>query len=282
MDREAERLPPPARYFPVRPRPYRMEAGLVPFGRDFGNGPRDRLYFQVDDELDRYRRARREVGTRRHRLLEGGRARRACHEAVLAWMSAVLQREHPDLAGGTPRSYGALAAAVQEDFAVLRRRPDGRSEAVAVFVSFPSGWRPEAIGGADFARIHEPVPGFAENPAAAASMVTAMIERGPYVRFVWTVTADDRLDHHPDTSRRVAWADATQGWLRVERQVTVPFPAVGAALFLIRTYLYPFGSLGAGERRVLAAALEQMPPEIARYKGLAGEAGSIARRLLAG
>lgn len=253
----------------------------MPFGRDFGNGARDRQYFQVDCEIERYRSARREVGEHRHRLLDAGGERRACHRAVLDGMESVLRREHPGLCGEAPLSYASLADTVQEDFAVLRRRDDGRSEAIAVFVSFPSGWRPEDVGGADFKRIHAPVPGFAEVDAAVDSMVAAMVERGPYVRFVWTVTADDHLDHHPEEGRRVAWRDATAGWLRVERQVTVPFPAVGASLFLIRTYLYPFASLAAEEKRVLAAAIERMPPDVARYKRLAGDAGRTARRLLA-
>jgi len=253
----------------------------MPFGRDFGNGMRDRLYFQVDCELERYRRARREVGTDRHRLLDDEPDRLACHCSVLAWMGAVLRREHGGPGGEAPSSYASLSAMVQEDFVVLHRRRDGRSEAIAVYVSFPSGWRPEAIGGADFKRIHAPVPGFAEGDAAVDSMVTAMIERGPYVRFVWTVTADDQLDHHPDAGGRLAWDERATGWLRVERQVTVPFPGVGAALFLVRTYLYPFASLAAPERATLATALERMPAEVARYKGLSGEVGLVARRLLA-
>jgi dimethylamine monooxygenase subunit A len=252
----------------------------MPFGRDFGNGVRDRHYFQVDDQLDRYRHAKRQIAARRRHPLEADRGTRECHRAVLDWMGSVLRREHPELGDVPARSYADIADTVQEDFVVLRRRGDGRSEAIAVFVSFPSGWRPETIGGADFKDIHGPVPGFADVDAAVDSMVAAMVERGPYVRFVWTATADDHLDHHPDEGRPVAWRDASAGWLRVERQVTVPFSAAGASLFLIRTYLYPFASLAEDQRRTLAAALELMPPEIARYKGLGGEAGRIARGFL--
>jgi hypothetical protein len=54
----------------------------------------------------------------------------------------------------------------------------------------------------------------------------------------------------------------------VERQVTVPFRALAASLFLIRTYVYPFESLTEIQRRTLAIALELMPGQIARYKGL--------------
>jgi hypothetical protein len=95
-----------------------------------------------------------------------------------------------------------------------------------------------------------------------------MIERGPHVRFVWTLKPDDHLDHHPDLAHP-GWSMDGPGYLRVERQVTVPFAEVGAALFLIRTYLYPFASLSPAERATLAEAVRTMPPAAAAYKGIA-------------
>ena len=72
--------------------------------------------------------------------------------------------------------------------------------------------------------------------------------------------ADDVLDHHPEEGVRTAWTpESRSGWLRVERQVTVPFPDVNAALFVIRTYLYPFESLACEEQRDLRSALRAMP-----------------------
>jgi hypothetical protein len=220
------------------------------------------------------------VPASRHRIADGDPARRACHGAVLAWMASTLRREHPGLLGEAEQSYESIAHVVQEDFAVVRRTPQGRDEAIAVFVAFPSGWRPQAIAGQGFKQIHRPVPGFAEQDAAVASMLASMIERGPYVRFVWTIAADDHLDHHPEEGRREAWREGGDGWLRVERQVTVPFTDVGASLFLIRTYLYPFATLTTEQRRTLASALERMPGEIADYKGLSPEVRGIALSLL--
>ena len=101
-------------------------------------------------------------------------------------------------------------------------------------------------------------------------MLSAMIDRGPYLRFVWTLCADDLLDHHPDQRARRSWGDAERGWLRIERQVTVGFPAVRASLFLIRTYLRPFDSLESGERSTLRAAIAAMPEALRRYKGILG------------
>src|SRR4030095_6032948 len=95
--------------------------------------------------------------------------------------------------------------------------------------------------------------------AQARSLVASMIERGPYVRFVWTLKPDDVLDHHPDRGPHRAWSPDGDGFLRVERQITQPFPDVGAALFLIRTYIYPFASLSAAERQGGARAGPTMP-----------------------
>ncbi len=257
-----------------------MLPGLLPFGTDFGNGARDRLYFQRDREAERYRLAKAGVPADRNRVLADDDAQRAAHAAVLEWMEATLRRESPDLLSADRQTYESIALAVQEDFAVIHRPPQGGDRTIAVFVAAPSGWRPESIAGASFKQIHGPVPAFGDAAAANDSMLTAMIERGPYVRFVWTVSADDYLDHHPEHGRREPWSDTSEGWLRLERQVTVPFATVAASLFLIRTYLYPFDSLAAAERETLATALELMPAEIAAYKGLSEETRTIARRLL--
>ncbi len=269
----------PARYFPVRPGAYRMSAGLFPMGTDFGNGERDQHYFQVDDRLERYRSARASASDSFQVLDDESLG--DCHTTVLAWMRATVGGEHPKLLDAEITSYADLAHLVQEDFAVLHRREGERERAVAVCVSFPSSWRPERIVGADFRAIHGPVPDFAKRSDVVESMVAAMFERGPYVRFVWTITADDRLDHHPDRWPRSSWQGASDGWLRVERQVTVPFPGVSASLFLIRVYLYKFSELDLGQRAVLAEALAKMPSHIANYKGLDEGGRRIAGALLA-
>ena len=204
-------------------------------------------------------------------------------------MRDTLTREHPALPIGSPiddpcRALAIVAEAVQEDFAVIRRdREAGDEQAIALFVAFPSGWRPDRLLGASFRKIHGPVPRFADREEQARSMVASMIERGPYVRFVWTIAADDHLDHHPAARRRPPWTKATRGWLRVERQVTVPFPDGQASLFLIRTYLYPFDELRDDRRATLARALAALSEPVARYKRLDERAiriaiGRLARR----
>lgn len=270
----------PARYFPVSPGPLRMQAGLLRFGVDLGNGAVDGAFFQVDDRLLETLAAKRAAPPDRYAALapRDPRGERAAH-AALAWMRATLGAEHPerlraaDADTGARDPFDALGRAVQEDFAVLDRGEGGAGRLVLLHVSFPSGWRPEQLAGADFAAIHAPVPGFAKPDAAARSMVSAMIDRGPYVRFVWTLSADEALDHHPASGLRALWPESAMSpeslcFLRVERQVTVPLVEADASVFLIRTYVYPVASLAPEQRAVLAEAVAAMPEEVRRYKGL--------------
>jgi hypothetical protein len=264
---------PPAHYFPVQSGALKLVAGLRRHGVDCGAGERDREFFQVDTERDDYLRAKRQAPPERHqRAGEDGAAMRA-RSAALTWMRATLSREQPaalaEATGIAARDeLEQLALTIQEDFAVLCEGAEGEGRVVALDVRFPSGWAPEQLSGASFARMHEPVPDFAKSREAAASMVQAMIERGPYVRFVWTLCADARLDHHPSVRGVVDWSQVRAPWLRVERQISVPLPEARASLFLIRTYRYRVEALSAPERATLRAALASVPDEVRVYKGL--------------
>lgn len=275
-------MPPPARYFPVQPRPLTMRARLKRFPVELGNGAADQRYFQLDDDAPRYRRAK-VTATRpghpapcdRWQQRDDTPARRAALDAVRGWLDETLAREAPALHATLDASadraawFANVSRGVQEDLVVLHRGPPA-GEPILMHVSFPSNWRPDAVAEADFGAIHGPVPGFVDAPAQAVSMVDAMIERGPYLRFVWMLDADDTLDHHPEHGRRAAWGADSTGYLRVERQITVPFPAVGASLFIIRTLVYAFESLSESQRATMSRAIDVMPPAVRRYKGVAG------------
>lgn len=255
-----------------------MQPGLSRFGTDFGNGAADQLYFPRDADSERYRREKAAVLAHhpgRFAWCEGSAEQRAlAHVAV--WIRARIEQEHggSSIVPGAARDfdvhdYDALARQVAEDLVVMALDSQGRERAILVHVCFPSGWRPESIIGQSFAAIHAPVPEMDAVTKATPALVTAMITRGPYVRFVWGVSADARLDHHPEHGTRDTWSDTTRpGYLRVERQLLIPFPDVGASLFLIRTYLYAFDELTAEQRETLASALEQTSEAILEYKGL--------------
>jgi dimethylamine monooxygenase subunit A len=247
-----------------------MQPGLFRLGTDFGNGTADQALFPRDANEPRYLAEKARVLSQspdRDDMALAGSADEQAIEAARAWFEGALRAEGHERAALA--AHGELGRELMEDFAVLRLDPHAGDRAIWVHACFPSGWRPEHVLGQSFAGIHQRVPAFDAVARRAASLVEAMVERGPYLRFVWTISADDELDHHPSEGRRSAWGDdTTRAYLRVERQVMVPLPAVGASVFLIRTYLYGFDELADDQRRTLAEALRQMPPEIARYKGL--------------
>jgi heme-dependent oxidative N-demethylase alpha subunit-like protein len=262
----------PARpfYFPVKPEPFRMLAGLQRFGTDFGNGEADRRFFPRDATSSRYLAEKTRV-LASHPERSASDARGDADEqtlaAALVWMTRTLRAEGQG--DFSSLSLAELAPRLVEDFAILARSESGADRALWLHACFPGGWRPEHVIGRSFAQIHSPIPAIGSVARSAAHLASAMTSRGPYVRFVWTISADDELDHHPEQGRRSPWTVRTpRGFLRVERQVTVPLADHGASVFLIRTSLYGFDELTAEQRATLSRALAQMPPEIARYKRL--------------
>ena len=134
-------------------------------------------------------------------------------------------------------------------------------------VCFASDWRPEEKIGLSFREVHVPVPGM--NLAASDRLVHAMIHAGPFERFVWSVVHEPRLNFHPRFPKRRFDPAAPCVYLKVERQTTVGFPDLGAALFSFRQHL-----LGMDDIQIpaLIAALERMTPPQRAYKGLTDSA----------
>ncbi len=286
----------PARYFVVQRGAFRMSPGLYRLGHDFGNGLSEYLFFQRDRTAAAYRREKEQVFSahpERLRSLSDRRAQGLQARAFL-WMNARFESEHGfcpidsdsaavDSRGGPDESdFREFSLAIQEDFALIQRDAEGKDRIVLVSVCFPSGWRPEKLLGKSFLETHSPVPEFGELSRRSRQLVTAMVERGPYVRFVWSITADSRLDHHPDHAPRDSWTQDSPGYLRVERQVTVPFPQHHGSLFLIRTYLYPFAELEPNEREVLKRAFVGLPHSVREYKGLREGYSEVLQRLTTG
>lgn len=315
-------LPTPARYFPVDGGPYQVTAGLKNLGTDFGNGPADARLAQLDTQFDRYRSNKQ--ACRLERLGKyfatqdfSDEVQAACAETLVR----ALCREYPDYfswsetgdASGVlnckltreklafdayalvPKrsitnasvpytgAFDALVCQIQEDVAVVRRN-EARDWLSAVHLCAAGHWAPEDKVGRDFTGVHQPVPHIEPITRAARAMVHAMIQKGPFVRFVWGFGSDDRLNHHPQPApgwdaaawkgrsfRQDAGADASPFYLRLERQVTYGLPHVQAALFFIRVYYIDGREIRANkeERDRLLVQLKTMDVEIRRYKGLA-------------
>ena len=201
---------------------------------------------------------------------------------VLEWIAGRPAAERP---------LHALALAVQEDLAWVEAPAPGTPvRAALLHVCWPSGWDPAQKAGLDFAAIHRPVADGAALRAASAALSQAIVARGPFLRFVWTVSPSGERSRHPadeaDEADEAGEAGEAAGaprsiddlWFRCERQVTLPVPGPAAgALFLIRVHVAPLAEVAgdAVRRGLLVAALDSMSPATLAYKRLDGIAALL-------
>lgn len=251
-------------YFPLEFVDEKNKLGLFRHGTDFGNGKSDLEMFQRDEFYELYVNQKSNRNFFQYSPDHLGLLRDACW-----YMKMVGRLDLPDppIPREVPSFFASLASTVQEDIVVLSAGHEYSGKIVALSVNFPSGWRPEHLLGKTFSEIHRPIPGFPLG--TSSSIVKAMVTRGPYVRFVWTVTSEDALSQHPDT-RKVRFSSFEDSYLRVERQSTFPLPDSEGSVFLIRVYVYPVKELSEERQSLLREALLNMSPDMVKYKGLSG------------
>lgn len=186
--------------------------------------------------------------------------------------AALLSRSGLDLLAA-----GWLLACA-DDLVVLRRSGQGQLRAELLAVAFPSGWPPRRRAGASLVELHAPVAEGERLQRAAPALSEALLTKGPLRQHVWGLDPDGRLDRDPSALDAPAGpppADPAGWWLRVERQTSVPLPALGRALFTIRPYLVPLPALAPPQRLVLADAVASMGPDARRYKGVSAVADDL-------
>ncbi len=186
----------------------------------------------------------------------------------------------------------ALALSLQEDLVLMgwpgpgltgdAASPDAGQGLVALAASvvFPSGWDPGERIGRPLRSIHGPVADGERLRLASTALSRAMVDKGPFVRHIWTLAPDGALARWPGAAASAPAVGGTLDdlWFRCERQVTLPLPRVGASLFLIRVFLAPLIAVAAdAERRArLVASLASMSDAVIAYKGL----GALRERVL--
>lgn len=178
----------------------------------------------------------------------------SCARGILDHVAGWVRFWHP---WGPRGSFQEVARAIPEDL-LIHRVLDGRDWLAAAHVCFPSSWHPREKIGRTWREIHLPVP---MNLSSSSRIVRAMVHSGPFERFVWSVVYDSRYDFHP--SRERSSFSPGNPLVKVERQVTVPFPSLGCCLFILRQYL-----VRDYDREALARAVEGMTSEQREYKGL--------------
>jgi hypothetical protein len=172
-----------------------------------------------------------------------------------------------------------IAPQVQDDLVLLDQR-EGSLWADAGVVTAAADWSMRFDVGMSFLEIHGPVPRV--HPAGVVNRAHEFLMRlqpgEAYRRTNWTMTVGRRLDTATETypewgsDRRLVLEQdlGSRLHLRVEVQHLVRLPSSGAVLFLIRTYLLPLTDVARvpAWRDRLAAVLEELPEDMADYKGI--------------
>jgi len=161
--------------------------------------------------------------------------------------------------------------ACSDDLVVLRRSSQGVLHTELLAVAFPSGWPPRLRLGASLLELHAPVADGERLQRAAPALSEALLTKGPLRQHVWGLDPDGRLDRDPsaaDAPTGEGPTDPALWWLRVERQTSVPLPALDRALFTIRPHLVPLTELTRAQCATLAAAVASMGPAARAYKGI--------------
>ncbi len=256
-------------------RPFRMRPGLARLAHQ-PSGQTAPLFLR-DDGASAYASGKRTVLERRHDLSQIGWP----DPAVLA---AIAQAYTTQTGVVLAPDAQALAQGMQEDFVILHDEPDDGFRTRFLSVCFPSNWNPAEKLGLDFTAIHAPVADNALLQAGARGIVDMAFRQAPMLRHVWLLTPNGDLAQHPET-RRTRWEDALaaadapgasgrlldQVFFRVERQTTLPLPALRRGVFFIRVMVAPLVDVLAvapGRAAELAEALASMSEAVLAYRGM--------------
>ena len=183
---------------------YSLLPGLRPLGHDFGNGEMDRRFFQVDENLGFYKQVKLDAehagqGCFFTHARDGKIWNSQTRDHIRFWMVNKLQEEYPEEFFDPPQTLNSIGLRIQEDFAIHVHDEEDDWLAYAN-VHLPSNWLPENNMGKSFREIHSVIPGMLLNKAE--STVRVMMNKGPFVRFVWTVVFENKLNFHPSLPRK--------------------------------------------------------------------------------
>lgn len=269
-----------ARYSPWTKGRYEVAPGLRPLGTDFGNGEEDRLVFQYGPDSERL------IQNKQAAMAERPSKYTARHDLKPEVEAAAIQFIQSQIPA--PSTLEDIALMVPEDLAIVTT--NGTQDWLAFgHLCAPSHWALEEKIGRSFATAHQPVPGFHRTAAVAPKMIDAMVNKGPWVRFVWSLESDDRPNHHPDAPP--GWDQAEwwgrqfkakqRFWVRVERQCLIPLPQVQSALFTIRLSWWPMEEILPQPhlKQPLIQALQGMTEAERAYKGIETEFDHLIKLL---
>jgi hypothetical protein len=174
---------------------------------------------------------------------------------------------------GLKRLIDTLALTVQEDLVILHDTEPDTTE--LMHVCFPSHWNPAERIGQGLYGLHHPVANNQQLLKASRSVAEAMTQKGPFVRYVWSLNSTHELNlnpaFHTHGRKKPLSQNPSEWFFRVERQTTLAFPDLQRSLFTIRIFIEPLTqTLESSERKqTLYQAVSSMNENLLRYKGLA-------------
>lgn len=286
----ADQLATPAQYLPWLRQRDLLSPGLYRFGHDFGNAAADQRLFQLDREFERYRGNIIQARKQLHKYYCQAQRPPATDSAVNSFIVEQLCRDYPqwfsvrqnslhcrltdetlilDKPQGYSDLFDALASQLQEDIAVMQFDTQGHSRLCALHLCCPNHWGANQRIGESFYELHKAVPGLNEAISDADKLLNSILQRGPYVRFVWGLTNTRALDMHPENLRTRRALDMHKDlFVRLERQVLYGLPQVNALLFIIRTYFVAVNELAKPERTALWQQIQSADDDLLAYKGI--------------
>ena len=272
-----EALTPPAEMPWTITSPFRMRPGLARLSHA-GDAVSPALFVR-DAQASAY-------ALHKRRVLQAMPRRAPVGAPDPAVLSAIAQAYVAETGVALAPEADALAEGMQEDFVILHdEREDGIDTMRARFLSvcFPSNWDPAEKLGLDFTAIHAPVADNALLQAGARGIIDMAFRQAPMLRHVWLLTPGGDLAQHPET-RRTRWDDAVaaadaaggrltdQVFFRVERQTTLPLPALRRGVFFIRVLVAPLAevlTIAPDRSAELREALLSMSDAVVDYRGMA-------------
>ncbi|MFM7015137.1 MAG: heme-dependent oxidative N-demethylase subunit alpha family protein [Bacteroidota bacterium] len=165
------------------------------------------------------------------------------------------------------QSIQELGQIVQEDIAIL-----SLGKVIAICFCSPSGFVPTHLLGKSFFEIHQPVPDAALllKMSEKVGALLSDTSRGPYRRYVWTITANPSGNQHPSLKNNFIPDSIADLYFRTEVQTTVPLGDEIHALFAVKVSMTPLSNIWSDivMRNTLIESLRSMSDEMIIYKNL--------------
>ena len=173
----------------------------------------------------------------------------------------------------------ALLMQMQEDMSIVELH-EGSDNIRYLHLCSPNFWSAKDKIGTSFVGAHTKVPDMEKMKQNHLAINQMLASSGPFERFTWGLTTNNNLNQHPlNKTESRDFNQASDIYMRVERQATIPLPNNNAYIFFIRTYFLNTNDLNSEEITRLIYSLNTMSPDIASYKGMNTQRETIISRL---